>query len=205
MPDAHALTLFALAALALLAIPGPAVLFVVVQSIEHGRARGLASVLGVHLGTAVHTCAAAVGLSALVVSSAAAFNSVKLVGAAYLVWLGVRRLLSGDGDANAAGAGLSWTSTVRRGLIVNVFNPKTALFFLAFMPQFVDPERAVWPQVFVFGALFAGLGLVSDSVYAVAAASVAATLRRRRRTLRYTSGAVYIALGGVTALARRTA
>jgi threonine/homoserine/homoserine lactone efflux protein len=205
MPDVHALTLFALAALTLLAIPGPAVLFVVVQSVEHGRARGLASVVGVHIGTAVHTCAAAVGLSALVVSSAAAFNSVKLVGAAYLVWLGVRRLLGSDGDVHAPRAGPSWTSSVRRGVIVNVFNPKTALFFLAFMPQFVDPARAVWPQVLVFGALFALLGLVSDSVYVLAAASVAATLRRRRRALRYASGVVYIALGGATALARRTA
>ena len=203
MPDAHVLPLFAVAALALLAIPGPAVLFVVVQSVGHGRATGLASVAGIHVGTAVHTLAAAVGLSALVVSSGLAFGAVKVAGGIYLVFLGLRRLVSDDDDDLYERAEPSWPRALRRGVVVNVLNPKTALFFLAFLPQFVDPDRAVWSQVIVFGAVFAGLGLVTDSVYALAAGSLATRLRRRRRAVRYASSAIYMVLGGVTALARR--
>jgi threonine/homoserine/homoserine lactone efflux protein len=204
-PDPASLWLFCLAALALLAIPGPAVLYIVVQSAEQGRRVGLASVAGVHLGTLVHVAAAAVGLSALVLASEVAFNVVKYAGAAYLVVLGIRRLLDRDGDTAVARPQEPLRQAFLRGAIVNVLNPKTALFFLAFLPQFVDASRgSVWSQVIVFGLVFVALGAITDSAYALAAGSVAGALRRKRTLLRYGSGAVFIGLGAVAALAKRT-
>jgi threonine/homoserine/homoserine lactone efflux protein len=204
-PDPASLWLFGLAALALLAIPGPAVLYIVVQSAEQGRRVGLASVAGVHLGTLVHVAAAAVGLSALVLASEVAFNVVKYAGAAYLVVLGIRRLLDRDGDTAVARPQEPLRQAFLRGAIVNVLNPKTALFFLAFLPQFVDASRgSVWSQVIVFGLVFVALGAITDSAYALAAGSVAGALRRKRTLLRYGSGAVFIGLGAVAALAKRT-
>jgi threonine/homoserine/homoserine lactone efflux protein len=204
-PDPASVWLFCLAALALLAIPGPAVLYIVVQSAEQGRRVGLASVAGVHLGTLVHVAAAAVGLSALVLASEVAFNVVKYAGAAYLVVLGIRRLLDRDGDTAVARPQEPLRQAFLRGAIVNVLNPKTALFFLAFLPQFVDASRgSVWSQVIVFGLVFVALGAITDSAYALAAGSVAGALRRKRTLLRYGSGAVFIGLGAVAALAKRT-
>jgi threonine/homoserine/homoserine lactone efflux protein len=204
-PDPASLWLFCLAALALLAIPGPAVLYIVVQSAEQGRRVGLASVAGVHLGTLVHVAAAGVGLSALILASEVAFNVVKYAGAAYLVVLGIRRLLDRDGDTAVARPQEPLRQAFLRGAIVNVLNPKTALFFLAFLPQFVDASRgSVWSQVIVFGLVFVALGAITDSAYALAAGSVAGALRRKRTLLRYGSGAVFIGLGAVAALAKRT-
>jgi threonine/homoserine/homoserine lactone efflux protein len=203
-PDPASLWLFCLAALALLAIPGPAVLYIVVQSAEQGRRVGLASVAGVHLGTLVHVAAAAVGLSALILASEVAFNVVKYAGAAYLLVLGLKRLLDRDGDTAVARPPEPLRQAFLRGVIVNVLNPKTALFFLAFLPQFVDASRgSVWSQVIVFGLVFVGLGAITDSLYALAAGSVAGALRRRRTLLRYGSGTVFIGLGAVAALAKR--
>jgi threonine/homoserine/homoserine lactone efflux protein len=203
-PDSTALWLFCLAALALLAIPGPAVLYVVVQSAERGRRVGLASVAGIHLGTLVHVAAATVGLSALIVASALAFSIVKYAGAAYLVFLGVRKLLERSSPTRMARSPEPLRRAFMRGAVVNVLNPKTALFFLAFLPQFVDPDRGgVWSQALVFGFVFVGLGLISDSLYALAAGTVGALLRRRRNALRYGSGLVFIGLGAAAALARR--
>jgi threonine/homoserine/homoserine lactone efflux protein len=203
-PDSTALWLFCLAALALLAIPGPAVLYVVVQSAERGRRVGLASVAGIHLGTLVHVAAATVGLSALIVASALAFSIVKYAGAAYLVFLGVRKLLERSSPTRIARSPEPLRRAFMRGAVVNVLNPKTALFFLAFLPQFVDPDRGgVWSQALVFGFVFVGLGLISDSLYALAAGTVGALLRRRRNALRYGSGLVFIGLGAAAALARR--
>jgi threonine/homoserine/homoserine lactone efflux protein len=203
MPDAHSLGLFALAALALLLVPGPAVLYIVAQSVDHGRLAGLVSVAGVHLGTLVHTVAAAVGLSALIVSSALAFSVVKYAGAAYLVYLGVRRLLDRDSPARVVVSRQPLGKLFWRGAVVNVLNPKTALFFFAFVPQFVDPERAVWSQVAVFGLVFVGLGFLSDGLYALTAGTFGRWLRRRPGILRYGSGTVYIGLGAFTALSKR--
>lgn len=204
MPELDALLLFLVAALALLLIPGPAVLYVVVQSAEHGRVAGLASVAGLHLGTLVHTAAAAVGLSALLVSSAVAFSVVKYAGAAYLVYLGIRRLLAQDPPPGTPAPAQPLAKLFRQGVIVNVLNPKTAVFFLAFLPQFVDPDGTVWTQVLVFGAAFVLLGLVTDSAYALVAGSLGAWLRRSRRAFRYASGTVFVGLGAVTALAKRS-
>jgi threonine/homoserine/homoserine lactone efflux protein len=203
-PDSTSLWLFGLAALALLAIPGPAVLYIVVQSAEQGRRVGLASVAGVHLGTLVHVAAASAGLSALIVASSVAFSAVKYAGAAYLVYLGIRRLLDRDVRTQVERTRKLLRRAFVRGTIVNTLNPKTALFFLAFLPQFVAPDRGgVWSQALVLGFVFVGLGLVTDSLYALAAGTVAGLLRRQRNVVRYGSGVAFIALGATAALAKR--
>ena len=208
MPEGSTLALFAVAAVTLLVIPGPAVLYIVTRSVDQGRAAGLASVCGVHVGTLVHVAAAALGLSALLVSSATAYDAVRWLGAVYLVWLGVRRLLARDDDLAAAGPGNRRTGLGRifaQGVVVNVLNPKTALFFFAFLPQFVDTSRGSVPfQVVVFGVAFVVLGFLSDGAYAVAASTGAGWLRRRpgvARASRLLSGGVLISLGVTTALA----
>jgi threonine/homoserine/homoserine lactone efflux protein len=204
-PDSTSLWLFGLAALALLAIPGPAVLYIVVQSAEQGRRVGLASVAGVHLGTLVHVAAASAGLSALIVASSVAFSAVKYAGAAYLVYLGVRKLLDRDSQTQVERTRKPLHRAFVRGTIVNALNPKTALFFLAFLPQFVAPDRGgIWSQALVLGFVFVGLGLVTDSLYALAAGSVAGLLRRKRNVVRYGSGMVFIALGATAVFAKRT-
>jgi len=204
-PDSTSLWLFGLAALALLAIPGPAVLYIVVQSADQGRRVGLASVAGVHLGTLVHVAAASAGLSAVIVASSVAFSAVKYAGAAYLVYLGVRKLLDRDVQTRVERTREPLRRAFVRGTIVNALNPKTALFFLAFLPQFVAPDRGgVWSQALVLGFVFVGLGLVTDSLYALAAGTVAGLLRRKRDAVRYGSGIVFIALGATAALAKRT-
>jgi len=207
IPDPAALVLFVFAALALLIVPGPAVLYVVARSIHQGRRAGLVSVLGIHVGTLVHITAATVGLSALIVSSAVAFTAVKIAGAVYLVGLGLWTLFSRR--AAEAEIALGSEQNLRRaftqGIVVNVLNPKTALFFLAFLPQFVDHE-ASHPavQIAVLGALFALLGLVTDSLWAFAAGTAGGLLRRSRRFVRiqrYVTGTVYVGLGVATAFA----
>jgi len=144
MPESTDLLLFAGAAVALLIIPGPAVLYIVTRSVAQGRVAGLTSVVGVHAGSLVHVAAAAFGLSALLASSATAFSVVKYLGAAYLVWLGIRQFRRRV-DRDAAGVepppGYSPARIFGEGVLVNVLNPKTAIFFLAFLPQFVDPGR----------------------------------------------------------------
>ena len=209
MPDPLTLALFAVAALTLLVIPGPAVLYIVTRSVDQGRAAGLASVCGVHVGTLVHVAAAALGLSALLVSSATAYHAVRWLGAAYLIWLGIRRLLANDEDArpemDRRPHRLGLGRIFAQGVVVNLLNPKTALFFLAFLPQFVDVSRGSVPfQVVVFGVAFVLLGLASDSAYALLASTGAGWLRRRprvARTSRLVSGGVLISLGLTTALA----
>jgi len=206
VPSASSYALFVLAALTLLAIPGPAVIYIVGQSIDGGRRAGLASVLGITTGTLVHIAAAVAGLSALVLSSAVAFDVVRFAGAVYLVALGVRRLLSRSAESlEPARATATLRRAYARGVVVNVLNPKTALFFLALVPQFVDVSRGhVWLQVLVLGLTLAGLGLLSDGTYAVVAGTVADRLRASRRfrgVLRWVSGGVLVGLG-VTAAAR---
>jgi len=179
---------------------------VVARSIHQGRRAGLASVLGIHVGTLVHIGAATAGLSALVVSSATAYTAVKIAGAVYLVGLGLWTLLSRRAEPEVA---LGGEARLRRafaqGIVVNVLNPKTALFFLAFLPQFVDagaPHPAV--QIAFLGLLFALLGLVTDSLWALAAGTAGGFLRRSRRFVRaqrYVTGGVYVGLGVATAFA----
>ena len=142
MPDASTFGFFLVAALALLLVPGPAVLYIVARSMDQGRAAGLVSVLGVSLGSFVHVAFAAVGLSAILASSAAAFGVVKWLGVAYLVWLGLQRLLARDEeDVQLVIEPKRLPRIFSQGVIVNLLNPKVALFFLAFLPQFVDRRR----------------------------------------------------------------
>jgi threonine/homoserine/homoserine lactone efflux protein len=206
IPEPHSIALFVVAALALLVVPGPAVLYVVARSIHEGRRAGLASVLGIHVGTLVHIGAATVGLSALIVSSAVAFTAVKVAGAVYLVGLGLWTLFSRRAEPEVAlGGERNLRRAFAQGIVVNVLNPKTALFFLAFLPQFVDanaPHPAA--QIAFLGLLFALLGLVTDSIWALVAGSAGGVLRRSRRfvrTQRYVTGSVYLGLGVATAFA----
>jgi threonine/homoserine/homoserine lactone efflux protein len=205
VPDPSRLALFTGAALLLLVVPGPAVLYVVTQSVSHGRRAGLASVAGITTGTIVHVAAATIGLSALLASSALAFDVVKYLGAAYLIVIGIRRLAGLErpaplGDQRERDLGRLY----RQGIVVNVLNPKTALFFLAFLPQFVEPSRgAAWAQILLLGLFFAFLGFCSDSVWAFVAGTLGDRLRRSIRfsqVQRYVSGSVFVGLGAVAAL-----
>jgi threonine/homoserine/homoserine lactone efflux protein len=209
MPTGSTIALFLLAATALAVVPGPAVAYIVTQSIDQGRRAGLVSAFGVASGGLVHVAAATVGLSALIASSATAFTVVKLVGAAYLIVVGIRRILSGDAEETAPRAFRAPLRRVyRQGVIVNVLNPKTALFFLAFVPQFVDPHRgAVWPQVAVLGVIFVSVAVLSDMTYALVSDAIAGRLRRTgtgARVRRWLTGGVFVVLGITAAAARRS-
>jgi threonine/homoserine/homoserine lactone efflux protein len=205
MPDASSLTVFVLAALALLLVPGPAVLYIVARSIDQGRTAGLVSVVGVGLGSMVHVAAAALGLSALLVQSAVAFRTVKYLGAAYLVYLGILRLIGrGDDIVRAAGSSRSLRRIFFQGIWVNVLNPKTALFFFAFLPQFVDVAAgSVGLQILFLGTLLVAMGIVTDGAYAVAAGTLGGWLKSRPRVVtaqRWFAGGVFISLGLATAM-----
>jgi threonine/homoserine/homoserine lactone efflux protein len=194
------LLLFVTGAALLLVIPGPAVTYVVSRSIGHGRAAGLVSVMGIVVGTLLHVTAATLGLSALLASSALAFQFIKYLGAAYLIYLGIRTLRRDDSQLLQAVNGERRLPRIfAQGVLVNLLNPKTALFFLAFLPQFVDPSLGHPSlQIFQLGVLFALMGWISDSVWAVLAGKVADHFRasiRLRRVQRNISGGALIALG----------
>jgi threonine/homoserine/homoserine lactone efflux protein len=194
------LLLFVSGAALLLVIPGPAVTYVVSRSIGQGRAAGLLSVLGIVVGTLLHVTAATLGLSALLASSILAFQFVKYLGAAYLIYLGIRTLRRDDSQLlQAASSERRLLRIFAQGVLVNLLNPKTALFFLAFLPQFVDPSLGHPSlQIFQLGVLFALMGWISDSVWAVLAGTVADRFRssvRLRRAQRNVSGSALIALG----------
>jgi len=200
VPSLSTYAVFLATAMALLAIPGPAVLYVVTRSIEMGRQGGLASVAGITTGTFVHVGLATAGLSSLVLASKAAFDTVKYVGAAYLIFLGVRRLLTHAEDRiEEEGRPRTRRRAYTQGVVVNLTNPKTIVFIFAFIPQFVDPNaRHVWLQVLVLGASFACLGFLSDSAYALAAGAVADRLRGSRKIARFErwfGGSILIGLG----------
>ncbi len=205
MPDASSLTVFILAALALLIVPGPAVLYILARSVDQGRRAGLVSVVGVGLGSMVHVAAAALGLSALLVQSATAFRTVKYLGAAYLIYLGVRRLLGkGDSIVQADGSNRTLRRIFFQGVWVNILNPKTALFFFAFLPQFVEVDAgSVGLQILFLGTLLVVMGVVTDGAYALAAGSLGEWLKKRSRIVtaqRWFAGGVFISLGLATAL-----
>jgi threonine/homoserine/homoserine lactone efflux protein len=210
MPDLPMLALFAAATLALLLVPGPAVLYIVTRSVSQGRSAGLISVLGIHFGSVVHVAAAALGISALLATSATAFAVVKYLGAAYLVWLGVRKLMARpSGDEAVEPPPASRSRMFWQGFVVNVLNPKTAIFFLAFLPQFTDHTRGpIAPQILLLGVVWIALGLASDGAFALLASAMAGRLRRSaraRRRLDVTSGVVYLGLGAVAAFTGESA
>ncbi|GAA1264026.1 LysE family translocator [Sphaerisporangium rubeum] len=204
MPSVTTLLVFAAATLALLLVPGPAVVYIVTRSVAQGRTAGLVSVAGIHAGSVVHVIAAALGLSALLAASATAFTLVKYLGAAYLVYLGLRKLLSRDHTLTTEVAPASPTRLFSEGFVVNVLNPKTAIFFLAFLPQFTDPATGpVALQVILLGVIWIVLGMASDGTYALISATLATRLRSSRKAARrldVTSGLVYLGLGATAAL-----
>lgn len=205
VPNQSSLLLFTSAALLLLVMPGPAVFYIVGRSIALGRRAGLVSVLGIAVGTLVHVTAATVGLSALLLSSATAFATMKYLGAVYLIYLGVQRLRHMEIEPSRSIEQVKLGRVFGQGVVVNVLNPKAALFFFAFLPQFVDTSRGrTTAQILFLGLLFTVMGVVSDSVWALFAGSVAERLRvnlRWNRAQRVISGGILISLGVTTAFA----
>jgi threonine/homoserine/homoserine lactone efflux protein len=207
VPSPASFALFCLASAALAVVPGPAVTYIVMHSVDKGRRAGLASAAGVASGGLVHVAAATVGLSALIASSATAFTVVKLVGAVYLIVVGIRRIAGRDDSEQVQAPPAPLGRIYRQGVIVNVFNPKTALFFLAFLPQFIDRDASVPPQVAVLGLTFAAIAFASDCLYALLADLLAGRLRRSGRgskARRYLSGGIFVALGVTAAAAHRS-
>jgi threonine/homoserine/homoserine lactone efflux protein len=207
MSDIGTLAVFCAASLALAVVPGPAVLYIVAQSVHGGRRAGVVSALGIASGGLVHVLAAVIGLSAILAASAEAFTAVKLLGAAYLVYLGIRTLLGRDDRIGGRAAEPTLARTYRQGIVVNVLNPKTALFFLAFLPQFVDPDGSTRGQLAALGAIFVVIALTSDLVWALVAGTAGAVLRRSRtflRVQRYVSGTIFVGLGALAATTSRS-
>jgi threonine/homoserine/homoserine lactone efflux protein len=200
MIDPSSLALFAVAAFALAVVPGPAVLYIVARSVDQGRLAGFVSALGIAGGSLVHVTAATIGLSSLLASSATAFTIVKYAGAVYLIVLGVRRLMTREVLEETIVRGQrSRRSLFANGVVVNVLNPKTALFFLAFLPQFVDPESGSVPlEILVLGLMFTLIALASDSTWALLAGTLGGWLKRSRWYLgvkRWVTGFVFVGLG----------
>jgi len=209
MPPLSTLPVFAAASLALLVIPGPSVMYIVARSSVQGPRAGMVSVLGVHAGSLIHVVAAAVGLSAVVMASSVVFTAVKALGGVYLIVVGIRTIL-GSRAAKATAAPPPPKPLQRLfldGFLVNLLNPKVALFFLAFLPQFVSREHgAIWSQTLVLGLLYIAIGFCSDGVYAYLGghagrwvARVRAGRTRPSRIGKYAEGGILIGLG-VTAL-----
>lgn len=199
------LTFFLGATLALLLVPGPAVLYITARSANQGRLAGLISVLAIETANFLQAVAATLGLSAILLSSALAFDIMKYLGATYLIYLGIRKLFACDDEPeNEAIQQESLRRIYWQGFAINLLNPKTALFFFAFLPQFVDPAKGnVTGQTLLLGALFVGMAIITDSLYALVASSLAGRLRGNRnfqKGQRYLAGLVYVGLGITTAL-----
>jgi threonine/homoserine/homoserine lactone efflux protein len=206
MPTLTTLSLFLLAALGLLFIPGPAILYVVTRSVDQGRNAGVVSAAGIGIADLFHTAAAAFGLSALLLTSALAFTIVKYLGAAYLIYLGIRTLLRRDTHQTTSNTTQKSPSRMFfQGMMVELLNPKTALFFFAFLPQFVDPTRGpIAIQILLFGSLYVVLGLCSLSIYGLLAGTLAQWFKSNasfQKIQRYITGSIYIALGLTAAFA----
>lgn len=206
MPEPTTLLIVALASLALVVIPGPAVVYILTRSVSQGRRAGLVSAVGVNLGSTVHVFAAVAGLTVLLANSAAAYTTVKWAGVGYLAWIGIRTLRSDDAVfAEDATEPAALRRIFIQGVLVNVLNPKVAIFFLAFLPQFVDqsaPNASL--QTLVLGLTLVVIGLISDSIYAILGGSVGSLFRRRpsaARTSRLVSGSIYLGLAGIAAIA----
>ena len=199
------LYLFIGAALALLLIPGPAVLYITARSATQGRVAGIVSVFAIETANFLQAVAAALGLSAILLSSALAFDVVKYLGAAYLIYLGVRKLMASDDGVESEEIKRESLSRIYwQGLVINILNPKTALFFFAFLPQFIDPSKGnVVGQNLLLGSVFVGMAIITDSLYALLASSLAGKLAGNKgfqKGQRYFAGLVYVGLGITTAL-----
>jgi threonine/homoserine/homoserine lactone efflux protein len=199
---------FSAASLLLLLIPGPGFMYLLARSVSQGRRAGLVSALGLSTGTLVHILSATLGLSAILLTSATAFSFVKAIGAAYLVFLGIQTIRSGQPLGKPDDVQLAPISRLFiDGVFVSVFNPKIALFFIAFLPQFIDPNLGKLPlQFLTLGLLFVVLATLVDGAFAYIAGTLHHKLLRKieRSPLpRYASGAVYIGLGIGTAFAEQ--
>lgn len=205
MPSPATIAAFAAASLLLLIIPGPAVLYVVNRSVSDGRQAGLAGVAGLTLGNLVHAIAAAAGLSAVLATSAAAFNTVKWLGAGYLVYIGVRTLMRPAPMIAVDQPSVSVRRSFTQGLVVNVLNPKVALFFLSFLPQFIRPEVGrPGVQALVLGLVFVAIGFCTDGTYSLVASQLRVALLRGRAlpfVQRWVAGTIFIGLGVVAGTA----
>lgn len=206
MPDLSTLLLFAAASFAIAIVPGPAVLYIVARSVNQGRLAGIVSMLGIEFGNFFHIAAAAFGLSALLMSSVIAFSIVKYFGAAYLIYLGVRTLLTREGiQPDRPVKSDSLKRIFFQGVVVNILNPKVALFYFAFLPQFVDrSQNSAVAQILILGCLFVAIATLSDGLYALIAGSIGQWLRGNLcflRVQRYFSGSVYLGLGLTTVFA----
>ena len=205
MPAIETLLIVALASVALVIVPGPAVIYILTRSVSQGRGAGIASAIGVNVGSTVHVVFAVAGLSFILASSTVLFGVVRWAGIAYLVWLGYQALTADD--VSFVTAGTTKTGLWRvfgQGVVVNVLNPKVAVFFLAFLPQFIDPAAPnAALQSLVLGMTLVIIGLVSDSVYALIGGSIGDVFRRRpgaARTTRRAAGFTYLALAGFAAV-----
>ncbi|MFZ9385052.1 MAG: LysE family translocator [Ilumatobacteraceae bacterium] len=207
MPDLSSVVTFAVASLALLLIPGPAVIYVLNRSVADGREIGFAAVAGLELGNLVHVIAASAGLSAVLATSATAFNTVKWLGAGYLVFVGVRTLLVAPRMVSGDMPSTTRSRAFRQGVIVNTLNPKVALFFLSYLPQFIDADNgAAWSQSLVLGSIFVAIGFVTDGTYAITASALRQVLLSGRTlpfVQRYVAGTVFVALGVMAATTSR--
>jgi threonine/homoserine/homoserine lactone efflux protein len=207
MPSIESLLAFGIASLALLVIPGPAVLYIINRSVADGRNVALAAVAGLEIGNFMHVIAATVGLSAVIATSAAAFSAVKWIGAGYLIYIGIRTLATKVQAVNQLNDPMSRRRAFTQGIVVNTFNPKVALFFLSFLPQFIDADRgSAALQSLVLGSTFVVLGCISDSLFAILASALRGTLLRGKSlpfVQRYVAGSVFIALGAIASTTRR--
>lgn len=208
MPELDVLASFVIASLALLLVPGPAVVYVVNRGIADGRRIALLSVLGLTIGNFSHVVLASAGISAILLASPAAFNIVKWLGVAYLVGTGLRTIVSTSKQKEFVGQSIGSSQAFRQGVIVNMLNPKVALFFLAYLPQFVDESQQnhQWSS-FLFGSVFVGLGLVTDTLYALVSSAVKKPFLNNKRIIffrRWVSGTVFVLLGAFAATVSRS-
>jgi threonine/homoserine/homoserine lactone efflux protein len=205
MFDARHFLLFLAAALLLAITPGPGIFYVLARSLAGGRPEGMLSSFGTFVGGLFHVLAAALGISAILAASAVAFHTVKYAGAAYLVWLGIRMIRARNEETIVSASQPAAAGAFRQGILTEVLNPKTALFFLSFIPQFIAPERGhVFLQFVLLGALSVLLNTAADLVVVVLAAPLERRLKssvRFRRGQRVASGLGMITLGAYVALA----
>lgn len=206
MPDINSFISFTIASFALLVIPGPAVLYVINRSVSDGRTIGLAGVVGIELGTFMHVLAATVGLSAILAASPNAFNAVKYCGAAYLVFIGFRTLFRKPALIDSSAKSMTKVQAFRQGFVINTLNPKIALFFLSFLPQFIDQKKSSNAvQSLMLGTVFVICGFVTDGIYALTASSLREVLIKGKTlpfVQRYVAGVVFVGLGLVASLAK---
>lgn len=205
MLDGTRLLIFVTVVIILVITPGPNTLYIIARSLQGGYRTGIVSCIGISLATLIHIAGAAIGLTALLSSSVLIFSLIKYTGAAYLVWIGVKTLATRQqGELLLPNQSGKIASGIRQGFLVNLLNPKTALFFVAFLPQFIEPSLGrVSLQVILLGTILVSIGMISDCTYALVASVVGKWLRESLslfQSLRYVAGSVYLLLGAVTAL-----